>query len=135
MPKGWQWDETLYLGSAPYYVRGRPPYAPRIAAELARALALDGQGRLIDVGCGPGVATLPLAHLFTEAVGVDPDRGMLAEGARRAAAAGIGNIRWVWARADSTLSRAGAARRAGRAQVWQPGRRGDRPAQRRVPGS
>ena len=29
-PEGWQWDETLYLGSAPYYVRGRPPYAPGV---------------------------------------------------------------------------------------------------------
>ena len=99
-PEGWQWDETLYLGSAPYYVRGRPPYAPGLADALKRILALDGQGRLLDVGCGPGIVTLPLAHLFTEAVGLDPDPGMLAEGARRAADAGIGNITWVRARAE-----------------------------------
>lgn len=100
MPEGWEWDETLYLGSAPYYLRGRPPYAPGLAAALARSLALDGQGRLIDVGCGPGVVTLPLAPFFAEAVGVDPDPGMLAEGERRALAAGIANIRWVQARAE-----------------------------------
>jgi SAM-dependent methyltransferase len=100
MLKGWAWDETLYLGSAPYYARGRLPYAPGLAARLAEALSLDGRGRLLDVGCGPGVLTLSLAHLFTEAVGVDPDRGMLAEGARRVAAAGIGNARWIRTRAE-----------------------------------
>jgi ubiquinone/menaquinone biosynthesis C-methylase UbiE len=73
-------------------MRGRPPYAPGLADTLRQTLSLDGQGRLLDVGCGPGVVTLPLAHLFGEAVGLDPDPGMLAEGARRAAGAGIGNI-------------------------------------------
>ncbi|MDF3043469.1 MAG: class SAM-dependent methyltransferase [Thermomicrobiales bacterium] len=99
-PEGWQWDETLYRGSAPYYVRGRPPYAPGLADALRRTLALDGQGRLLDVGCGPGIVTLPLAQLFTEVVGLDPDPGMLAEGARRAAEAGVENIVWVRARAE-----------------------------------
>ena len=61
MPEGWQWDETLYLGSAPSYARG-----------VCR---------------------------FTEVAGVDPDAGMLAEGQRRAAAAGIRNVRWPRARA------------------------------------
>ncbi len=100
MPEGWAWDETLYLGSAPYYVRGRPPYAPGLADALANLLSLAGRGRLIDVGCGPGVLTLPLAPLVAEAVGVDPDPGMLAEAARRADAAGIGNVRWVRARGE-----------------------------------
>lgn len=100
MPEGWEWDETLYLGSAPHYVQGRLPYAPGLADTLAAALALNGEGRLLDVGCGPGVLTLTLAHLFAEVVGVDPDAGMLAEGERRASAAGIGNVRWVQARAE-----------------------------------
>ena len=188
-------------------MRGRPPYAPGLADALRRILALDGQGRLLDVGCGPGIVTLPLAQLFTEVVGLDPDPGMLAEGARRAAEAGVENIVWVraraedlpaglgrfrvatfaqsfhWmdrdrvaalvlemlepggalvhisdcqgrrgtgslrrrapssvaaisgdARADSTLSRPGAARRAGFPSLRQPGWRSNRPAQRRVPG-
>jgi SAM-dependent methyltransferase len=100
MPEGWEWDETLYSGSAPYYVRGRPPYAPRLADRLTETLSLDGTGRLIDVGCGPGILTLLLAHLFAEAVGVDPDVAMLAEGERRATDAGIKNVRWVRARGE-----------------------------------
>ena len=50
----WRWDETLFEGTAPYYVRGRLPYAAGMERALADALALDGTGRLIDVGCGPG---------------------------------------------------------------------------------
>jgi SAM-dependent methyltransferase len=110
MPKGWQWDETLYLGSAPYYVRGRLPYAAGLAARLAEVLALDGHGRLLDVGCGPGVLTLALAQLFDEVVGVDPDAGMLAEAQRRAAAAGIGNVRWLRARAEELTADLGRFR-------------------------
>lgn len=100
MPEGWEWDETLYVGSAPYYARGRLPYAPALAERLAERLALDGRGRLLDVGCGPGILALTLAHTFEEVVGVDPDPGMLAEGARRAAVAGLGNARWLQARAE-----------------------------------
>ena len=39
--------------------------------------------------------TVRLAHLFREAIGLDPDADMLAEGARAAAERGIGRIRWV----------------------------------------
>jgi SAM-dependent methyltransferase len=117
-PEGWQWDETLYLGSAPYYVRGRPPYAPGLADALRRILALDGRGRLLDVGCGPGVVTLPLARCFTEAVGLDPDPGMLAEGARRAAAAGVGNIIWVRGRGEDLPAGLGKFRVATFAQSF-----------------
>ena len=100
MPEGWEWDATLYQGSAPFYVRGRPPYAPALAERLVDLLALDGSGRLLDVGCGPGVLTLPLAPCFAEAIGVDPDPGMLAEAAKRAEAAGVSNVRWVRIRGE-----------------------------------
>jgi SAM-dependent methyltransferase len=100
MPEGWVWDETLYRGSAPYYARGRPPYAPGLADRLAALIPFADGSRLLDVGCGPGILTLPLAPHVAEAVGVDPDPGMLAEAARRATVAGVANARWVQARAE-----------------------------------
>ena len=45
--------------------------------------------------CGPGVLTVRLAHLFGQAVGLDPDAGMLSEGRRAAAEHKVMNIRWV----------------------------------------
>jgi len=95
-----RYDPTLYLGTAPYYARGRPAYARGLVATLAAELKLNGAGRLLDVGCGPGVLTLLLAGRFAEAIGLDPDAGMLAEAARRADERGAHTIRWIQGRAE-----------------------------------
>lgn len=118
MPRGWQWDETLYRGSAPYYERGRLPYPAGLAGAIAAVLALDGRGRLIDVGCGPGVIALRLAHLFEDVVGLDADADMLAEAERRAAELGIGNARWVRALAEELPAGLGTFRVATFAQSF-----------------
>jgi len=55
--KTWSWDESLFAGAASYYEQGRLPYAPGLAEAFARCLDLEGQARLLDVGCGPGTAT------------------------------------------------------------------------------
>jgi SAM-dependent methyltransferase len=94
------YDPTLFEGAAAHYRYGRPPYSPQLEAALADELGLDGSGRLLDGGSGPGILTVRLAHLFEEAVGLDPDAAMLAEGRRVAAERGIANIRWVQAVAE-----------------------------------
>jgi SAM-dependent methyltransferase len=96
----WEWDETLFAGAAQYYTKGRLPYAEGLADALHTALGLDGHGRLLDVGCGPGVVTLRLAHLFDHVVGLDPDPDMLVEAERLADGAAITNARWVRMRAE-----------------------------------
>ncbi|MDT7800292.1 MAG: hypothetical protein QOI78_3725 [Actinomycetota bacterium] len=96
----WSWDPSLYSGSAAYYARGRVAYPPALAEALSAELALDGSGRLLDVGCGPGSLTLLLAGGFEEAVGLDADPDMLAEAARLASEAGIRTCRWLHRRAE-----------------------------------
>lgn len=96
----WEWDETLFAGAASHYLQGRLPYAEGLAAALQVNLDLDGHGRLLDVGCGPGIVTLQLAHLFDEVVGLDPDPDMLAEAERLADRARTTNARWVRMRAE-----------------------------------
>jgi SAM-dependent methyltransferase len=95
-----QYDPTIFAGAAAHYRYGRPRYSPQLEAVLAEELLLDGSGRLLDGGCGPGILTVRLAHLFEEAVGLDPDPDMLAEGRRAAEQEGITNIRWVQALAE-----------------------------------
>ena len=92
--QGWSWDWSLYAGSARFYPVGRVAYPPELAERLAHALHLDGSGRLLDVGCGPGSLTLPMAHLFAEAIGIDADPSMLAEAVRQADRAGVTNVTW-----------------------------------------
>jgi SAM-dependent methyltransferase len=94
------YDPTLFEGAAPHYRSGRPPYSPQLEAVLTEELGLDGSGRLLDGGCGPGVLTVRLAHLFEETVGLDPDAAMLAEGRRVADERGITNIAWAQALAE-----------------------------------
>lgn len=90
----WTWDPSLYAGSAGYYTVGRAAYPAQLAEVLVDALELDGSGRLLDVGCGPGSLTLLLAPHFAEAIGVDADPDMLAEAARLAAERGLHNLSW-----------------------------------------
>jgi SAM-dependent methyltransferase len=94
------YDPSLFAGAAAHYREGRPPYSPQLEDALTEKLELDGSGRLLDGGCGPGILTVRLAHLFEEAVGLDPDAAMLAEGRRVADERGITTIRWVQAVAE-----------------------------------
>lgn len=93
----WQWDPSLYAGSAEHYAVGRMAYPVALADAVRDALGLDGSGRLLDVGCGPGSLTLLLAPLFAEAVGVDADGGMLEVAASRSE---LTNVRWRQLRAE-----------------------------------
>jgi SAM-dependent methyltransferase len=106
----WQWDETLFAGAAPYYLQGRIPYAEGLADAMADVLRLDGRGRLLDVGCGPGVVALRLAHLFDQVVGLDPDADMLSEAALHAEKLGVSNATWVCMRAEGLPGSLGAFR-------------------------
>lgn len=94
------YDPTTYSGAAAHYRLGRPPYSPQLETFLADGLALDGSGRLLDGGCGPGILTLRLAPLFAESVGLDPDADMLAEAKRDADELGLTDVRWIQARAE-----------------------------------
>ena len=95
------YDPTIYEGAARHYRPGRPAYSPQLEAVLTDELRLDGTGRLLDGGCGPGVLAVRLAHLFEETVGLDPDPAMLVEARRLAAERGITTIRWVQALAEN----------------------------------
>jgi SAM-dependent methyltransferase len=94
------WDEFLYAGSAEYYRIGRMPYPERLMTTMQRRLALDGGGSLLDLGCGPGGLTLPLAPYFATVVAVDADPDMIRVGQDESARNGIHNVRWLRAYAE-----------------------------------
>jgi SAM-dependent methyltransferase len=96
----WEWDKTLFAGSARYYRGGRFPYPPELATAFQEELGLDGSGRLLDVGCGTGEIAHLLAPLYDEVVGLDADEEMIAEAREEARRRGYRNTRWVNARAE-----------------------------------
>src|SRR5918992_372408 len=93
MNAGWQWDKTLFGGSAAYYRAGRFPYPAELATTFEEELVLDGSGRLLDVGCGTGEIALLLAPLYDEVVGLDADEDMIAEAREEARRQGYRNTR------------------------------------------
>jgi SAM-dependent methyltransferase len=94
------YDPTIYQGSAVHYRPGRPSYSPDLEAVLQRELRLDGAGRLLDVGTGPGILATRLAGLFEEVVAIDPDPDMLDEARKAATERDITTIRWIRALAE-----------------------------------
>jgi ubiquinone/menaquinone biosynthesis C-methylase UbiE len=101
-----QHPDDLFAGTAHYYARYRPPYPEEFFRHVVERFGLDGEGRLLDIGCGPGLLTIPFAPHFAEVVGVDPDPAMLAEADAVAEQAGVRNARWIQGR-DTDLERLG----------------------------
>lgn len=79
-------DAHRFRSTASHYATYRAPYPGDLIARVASICGLDGMGRLLDLGCGPGMLAIAFAPFVEEAVGVDPEPSML--DAARAAAAG-----------------------------------------------
>ncbi|MFO1059816.1 MAG: class I SAM-dependent methyltransferase [Dongiaceae bacterium] len=82
-------DESRFRSAAPFYARFRPPYPGALIGQIVARCGLDGSGRLLDLGCGPGPLAIALAPHVGTVVAMDPEPEMLAEAEIAAAAAGV----------------------------------------------
>ncbi len=72
---------------------------------LIRAgLGDDGRGRLLDLYCGAGAFTLPLARDAIDVVGVEEYAGAVADAERSAAVNHISNVRFITGSAEAVLA-------------------------------
>ncbi|QLH77712.1 methyltransferase domain-containing protein [Halosimplex rubrum] len=79
-----------------YYADHRPGYGEAPFESLTERFALDVEtSRALDLGCGAGQITLPLAARVGTAVGMDPNKAMLEQARRRARDRRIENVEWV----------------------------------------
>ncbi len=104
------YDPALFVGTAWYYARYRPPYPAAVFAFLVRTFALDGTGWLLDLGAGTGEVAVPLSTHFEQVVAVEPDAEMIGQGETRARSAGASNIRWDRTTAEEFRGRPAAYR-------------------------
>jgi SAM-dependent methyltransferase len=106
---------------AGFYHQYRRGYPPAVIDALTAVFGLTGDDIAVDLGCGTGQLTVPIAGRVQAVAGVDPEPGMLA-GARRAAAGhGVTNVSWVLG-ADTDLPALAALlgdRRAGAVTIGQ----------------
>lgn len=86
--------EHRFRSTIPHYIAGRLRYPSALIAAVAGALGLAGEGRLLDLGCGPGFLALAFAPFVAEVVAMDPEPGMLAA-AREAARGQAGRFTFV----------------------------------------
>ena len=93
--------KAIFTGTASYYRKYRRPYQSSLFKDIADYFHLDGQGKLLDIGCGTGELTVPLASYFQTAIGLDPNSEMVKEAKLRATENGVTNVTWVIDRAEN----------------------------------
>ncbi|HEY3608896.1 MAG TPA: class I SAM-dependent methyltransferase, partial [Pseudonocardiaceae bacterium] len=90
---------------ADFYHRYRRGYPQAVIDSLVAAFGLGADDVVVDLGCGTGQLTVPLAARVRAVVGMDPEPDMLAY-ARRAGS-GVANVSWLVG-ADTDLPALGA---------------------------
>jgi SAM-dependent methyltransferase len=83
------WEETVAVGgtfggdTAEYYAKYRRGYPDSVVAAVIDRFSLGPDDAVIDLGCGTGLLTVPLARRVRLVVGVEPEADMLAVARRQ----------------------------------------------------
>jgi SAM-dependent methyltransferase len=90
-------SEDLGFGgeTAGFYQRYRRGYPGEVSGALARACGLTGDDITLDLGCGTGQLTVPIAARVRAVIGVDPEPDMLVRARQSAAEREIRNVTWL----------------------------------------
>ena len=99
-----------FESTAYYYARFRKPYPQALFQAITDRFRLDGTGNLLDVGCGTGLLSLPIADKFEAITGIDPDPEMIDEARHQAEHLGAENARFLVASGEDISSDIGQFR-------------------------
>lgn len=80
---------------AEFYARYRRGYDPAVVDWLAGTFSLHDQGVALDLGCGTGQLTIPMAARARAVIGMDPEPDMLARAKQAALTQGRANVAWL----------------------------------------
>jgi len=100
----------LFKGTAWYYTRYRPLYPASLIRYIVDKFALDGEGRLLDLGCGTGQLALRFQDWFEDIVGIDPEPEMLDEARRLSIDNRVTNVQWLQGKAEEQSDALGSFR-------------------------
>jgi SAM-dependent methyltransferase len=81
--------------AAAYYHRYRHGYPSAVIDALAGAFKLTGQDVTVDLGCGTGQLSLPIARQVRAVIGVDVEPDMLEHAQQAARDANARNVMWM----------------------------------------
>ncbi|WP_419886335.1 class I SAM-dependent methyltransferase [Paenibacillus sp. B-A-8] len=105
-----EYGSNLFKGTAVYYSEYRPQYPSSLIRFLIQQFSLNGEGRLLDLGCGTGQLALRFSDWFEEMIGVDTESEMLDEANRLSKIHRVDNVSWRLGRAEELLSEWGSFR-------------------------
>ncbi|KZE44490.1 class I SAM-dependent methyltransferase [Rossellomorea marisflavi] len=94
------YGNNLFKGAAGYYAAYRPVYPSTLIRTLVDEFSLDGEGNILDLGCGPGTMTVRLADWAERTVGIDTEPEMIEEAERIHSMIRNGQVEWfagTWA--------------------------------------
>jgi SAM-dependent methyltransferase len=80
---------------AAYYARYRRGYPAEAVDAVASAFGLGVDDVVLDLGCGTGQLTLPLATRVRAVIGLDPEPDMLVLAQQAAGRRGMSNVSWM----------------------------------------
>jgi len=89
-----------FAGTASYYLRYRVPYPQALLKDLIQRAGITGEGRLLDLACGPGRVAFGLVTSFRETWAIDLEPEMVEVGKEEAARRGVNSIRWRVGKAE-----------------------------------
>ena len=81
--------------AAGYYHRYRHGYPSAVVDTLVDTFKLTGQDVIVDMGCGTGQLTLPMARHVRAVIGVDIEPDMLERAQQAARDADVHNVTWM----------------------------------------
>jgi ubiquinone/menaquinone biosynthesis C-methylase UbiE len=88
-------DPGFHGEVADFYHRYRHGYPAAAIDLLAEACGLNAQDMVVDVGCGTGQLTLPIARRVRAVIGMDPEPDMLRRARQAARDAQVSNVTWM----------------------------------------
>ena len=94
MDKPVPYEPRRFQSAVPFYERYRLAYPDRLIARVAALLGLNPGDAVLDLGCGPGSLSVPLARLGLSVTAADPEPEMLAAAEVAAQAAGVRVTHW-----------------------------------------
>ncbi|AXK35220.1 class I SAM-dependent methyltransferase [Streptomyces armeniacus] len=80
---------------AAYYAEFRRGYPPPVLGHLCAAFGLGAADTVLDLGCGTGQLTVPLAARTGSVIGMDPEPDMLSHARAAAENDSVRNVIWV----------------------------------------